>query len=296
MIAASPPESLAPGLRRLIAANPSPMTERGTNIYLLGTERVTVIDPGPALPGLVEAILAALPAGARIERILVTHSHLDHSPLARPLAVATGAPILGFGPSAAGRSPTMAALAAAGLAGGGEGVDTGFVPDATLADGTVLEVDGRPLTALWTPGHFGNHLAFAWGEALFTGDLVMGWASSLVSPPDGDMAAYMRSLGRLAAQGAKRLYPGHGAPVEDPAARIDWLAAHRRAREAAILAALGPEPQTLPAVTRAVYTDTPAPLLPAAERNVFAHLIDLVERNRAAARPELGTTAGFFRL
>jgi hydroxyacylglutathione hydrolase len=280
------PEPLAPGLRRLIAPNPSPMTERGTNTYLLGRGTLAVIDPGPAIPAHLEAILAALGPGERIGHILVTHSHLDHSPLARPLAEATGAPVLAFGPSTAGRSPAMAALAAAGL-GGGEGVDAGFAPDVTLADGAQVEADDWRLTALWTPGHFGNHLCFAAEGlaegAIFSGDHVMGWASSLISPPDGDMAAYMASLARLAAVPARRLYPGHGAPGEDPAGRIAELTAHRRAREAAIRAALTPEPRSLSAITAAVYTDVPAALRPAAERNALAHLLDLAARNIAAA-------------
>lgn len=290
------PEQLEPGLRRLIAPNPSPMTFQGTNTYLLGAGSVAVIDPGPAIPGHLAAILAALQPGERISHILVTHSHLDHSPLARPLAAATGAPILGFGPSSAGRSPAMAALAAAGGIGGGEGVDCDFVPDLAIADGETVAGAGWRLAAVWTPGHFGNHLCFVASGmaegAAFTGDHVMGWASSLVSPPDGDMAAYMRSLDRLGAEPASRFYPGHGEPVEDPAARIAWLAAHRRAREAAILASLGPEPLTIAAITAAVYIDTPAALRPAAERNVLAHLIDLVERNLATAdrRPGLAST------
>lgn len=282
-----PPEHLAPGLRRLIAPNPSPMTERGTNTYVLGEGTLAVIDPGPALPAHLEAVLAALGPGERVSHILVTHSHLDHSPLARPLSEATGAPILAFGPSGAGRSPAMEALAADGGIGGGEGVDTDFAPDVALADGTCVDGSGWRLTALWTPGHFGNHLCFAaegaGDGAVFTGDHVMGWASSLISPPDGDMAAYMTSLARLAEVPARRLYPGHGAPIEDPAARIAGLVAHRCAREAAIRAALTPAPQYLAEIAATVYTDVPAALRHAAERNALAHLVDLASRNLARA-------------
>jgi glyoxylase-like metal-dependent hydrolase (beta-lactamase superfamily II) len=271
------------------------MTLTGTNSYILGTGRVAVIDPGPADPGHLRAILGALGPGESVAAILVTHAHLDHSPLARPLARATGAPVHAFGDWLAGRSPVMQRLAQSGLAGGGEGVDHGFRPDLTLADGQVLDGDGWSVTAWHMPGHFGNHLCFAAGETIFTGDLVMGWASSLVSPPDGDLTDFMASCRRLATLPARRLLPGHGEPVEDPAGRIAWLIAHREAREAAILSRLDATPRPIGDITRAVYTDTPATLLPAAERNVFAHLVDLVCRNLAAADPEPGLDALFRR-
>lgn len=280
-------ERLAPGLRRVLAPNPSPMTFRGTNSYILGEGRVAVIDPGPAIPTHLEALLAALSPGETVSHILVTHSHLDHSPLARPLAEATGAPVLAFGDSAAGRRADLAALA--GL-GGGEGIDPGFAPDRTLCDGDTVEGDGWQVTALHTPGHMGNHLCFAWADALFTGDHVMGWASSMVSPPDGDLGAFMASLDRLAARPEQVLYPAHGAPVADGPARIAELRAHRRARETQILAALGNGPATPEELARAIYTDTPAALLPAATRNVLAHLIDLNDQLRAAPRGTMGVT------
>ncbi len=274
-------QRLCPGLRVVLAANPSAMTLHGTNSYLLGEGEVAVIDPGPADPAHLAALLAALGPGERVSHILVTHAHLDHSPLARPLAERTGAPVLAFGTAAAGRSAAMERLAAAGggaALGGGEGVDAGFVPDVALADGAVVEGAGWRLGALHTPGHFGNHLSFVWEDTVFAGDHVMGWASSLISPPDGDMGAYMASLDRLAALGARRLWSGHGDPVADPAARIAALAAHRREREAAILAALARGPADAATLARAVYTDTTAALMPAAARNVLAHLIDLAKR------------------
>lgn len=292
-------DRLAPGLRRVLAPNPSPMTFRGTNTYLVGHGQVAVIDPGPAAPGHLAAVLSALEPGERITHILVTHSHLDHSPLARPLAEATGAPICGFGPSDAGRSATMQALAKSGTIGGGEGVDPDFAPEIQLSDGASIEADGWRLSALWTPGHFGNHLCyraegFAEG-AVFSGDLVMGWASSLISPPDGDMEAYMRSLDRLATGLPRRLYPGHGAWVADAPSRIAWLARHRRAREAALLAALDTEPRAPGTLARTVYADVPAALLPAAERNALAHLIDLTERKLAIADRPHGLDTGYRR-
>ncbi len=271
------PLLLEEGLRLVLAPNPSPMTERGTNSYILGEGMVSVIDPGPDDPGHVAALMAALMPGERIARILVTHSHRDHSPAARMLAEASGAPILAFGDSAAGRSARMQALADQPI-GGGEGVDEGFAPDALLADGDLLDQGGRALKVLHTPGHFGNHLCFAWGKALFSGDQVMGWAPSLVSPPDGDLTDFMASLDRMEGLGAMRLYPGHGAPVADGLARIRALRDHRRGREAAILAAIGAGADTAQSITRAVYTDVPVALLPGAARNVLAHLIDLEGR------------------
>lgn len=271
------PETLRPGLRRLLAPNPSPMTFRGTNTYLVGTREVAVIDPGPSDPHHLAAILDAV-SSARVIAILVTHAHLDHSPLSRPLADATGAPVLAFGGPEAGRSAAMQRLASSGGIGGGEGVDHAFRPDATLRDGEAVDGDGWALRALHTPGHFGNHLAFAWGDILFTGDLVMGWASSLVSPPDGDLTDFMASLERIAGPGWAEFHPGHGAPVTAPADRVAALLAHRRARETSILDALADGPATPAHLAGRIYTDTPGALLPAAERNVLAHLIDLAER------------------
>ncbi len=274
-------QRLAPGLRVVLAPNPSPMTLNGTNSYILGEGRVAVIDPGPADPGHLAALLAGLAPGETVSHILVTHAHLDHSPLARPLAEATGAPVLAFGDASAGRSALMERLAAEGGIEGGEGVDAGFTPDIALADGAEIAGDGFRLTAIHTPGHFGNHLSFRWGDAVFCGDHVMGWSSSLVSPPDGDMGAYMASLARLAGLGARRLYSGHGDPVDDAAGRIAELAAHRRAREAAIRAALCEGPAGAADLARRIYTDTPPALLRAASRNVLAHLLDLTERKLA---------------
>ena len=272
---------IEPGVRLVLAPNPSPMTERGTNSWLLGRGAVTVLDPGPADPAHLQALLQALEPGERVARILVSHAHLDHSPLARPLAATTGAPVLAFGDARAGRSARMAGLS--GL-GGGEGVDAGFMPDETLPDGAVLTLEGDALTALHTPGHFGNHLCFLWGERLFSGDMVMGWAPSLVSPPDGDLTDFMESLDRLEALGPLRLFPGHGAPVMDGLSRIRALRAHRLSREAAILTALPAAGARLDALVAQVYADIPPQMHPAAARNLLAHLIDLDHRDRLRLR------------
>ncbi|MFU8883567.1 MAG: MBL fold metallo-hydrolase [Rhodobacterales bacterium] len=286
-------EEIAPRVRRILAPNPSAMTFRGTNTYLVGDKDLAVIDPGPLSRPHLAAILAAVEPGQRIRQILVTHAHIDHSPLSRDLADATDAPILAYGPAMAGRSAVMQQLAEHGLAGGGEGVDTGFAPDICLPDNAVITGEGWQLQALWTPGHFGNHLCFALDDILFTGDLVMGWASSLVSPPDGDLSDFMASCLRIKARKDRLYLPGHGAPVRNPMARMDWLISHRLAREAAILQALSKTPATAAELASAIYTDTPAPLLPAATRNVFAHLVDLTQKKRVAPQGHLSREATF---
>lgn len=270
--------TLEPGLRLVLAPNPSPMTERGTNTYLLGDGAVTVIDPGPEDPAHLAAIFAALAPGERVAQIVVTHAHLDHSPLARPLAQATGAAVHAFGDALAGRSARMEALTAEGFPPGAEGIDHAFAPDEILAHGEALEAGGRALRAVHTPGHLGNHLCLDWGEALFSGDHVMAWAPSLVSPPYGDLTDFMASLDRLEALGERRYYPGHGAPIADGRARTRELRAHRLGREAAIRAAVAAGDRSLEAITQTVYAGVPAALLPAAARNVLAHLIDLDTR------------------
>ncbi|MDW4548559.1 MBL fold metallo-hydrolase [Defluviimonas sp. D31] len=284
---------LEPGLRTVLAPNPSPMTLHGTNSYILGEGEVAVIDPGPADPAHLAALLAALSPGERVSHIFVTHAHLDHSPLARPLAEATGAPVLAYGDARSGRSALMERLAASGGLAGGEGVDTGFAPDIRLGDGEMVAGAEWTLQALHTPGHMGNHLCFAWQDAVFCGDHVMGWASSLVSPPDGDMGAYMTSLARLGAAGAQRFYSGHGDPIPDAPTRIAELAAHRRERETAIREALSQGAADAAILAAMIYTETPAPLMPAAMRNVFAHLIDLMERNIAAPEVDPGIDVRF---
>ncbi len=285
---------LEPGLRRLTAPNPSPMTFRGTNTYLLGEGEVAVIDPGPDHAGHLAAILGTLAPGERIGAILVTHSHRDHSPLARRLSRATGAPVMAAGPSDWGRSAVMARLATTGEIGGGEGVEPGFMPDVQILEGGEVTGDWGTIEVLETPGHMANHLGFSWQGALFTGDLVMGWSTSLVSPPDGDMGAFMASCRRLATRADRVYHPGHGDPVGEPQARIAELIAHRETRDAQILAALDhAAPATAADLARRIYTDLAPALLPAAERNVLAHLIDLADRNLVHPMGELTAATGF---
>ena len=276
-------------VRVVTAANPSPLTGPGTNSFLIGRGSVAVVDPGPDLPGHVEAILAAAGTG-RITHILVTHPHLDHSGAVPRLAAATGAPVLAFGPPDAGRSPMMDRLAASGQLASTEGIDHGFRPDVSLSDGAVVESDEWRIEALHTPGHMGCHLSFALGDRILCGDVVMDWTTTLISPPDGDVADYLRALDRLWARGARTLLPAHGGAVRDPAARLADLAAHRRARTAQILAALDRGPGRAADLAARIYDIAPA-LLPAATRNVLAHLVALADLGAVSADPQIAAHA-----
>ena len=285
-------QTIAPRVRRILAPNPSPMTYRGTNTYLVGQGGLAIIDPGPLDDAHLAAILKSV-GDNRVSHILVTHSHLDHSPLARPLADATGAPILAFGPSNAGRSSVMQSLALDGLAGGGEGVDVEFTPDVALEDGETIDGDGWEMGVIHTPGHMGNHIALSLDDSIFTGDLIMGWASSLVSPPDGDLDDFLASCHTLKARRPRVLYPAHGAPIDDPRSRIDWLIDHRNRRTQEIIATLQQGPQTATSLAQLIYHNAPPGLLHAATRNVFAHLISLHQAGRLSAKPSLQSDAVF---
>ena len=284
---------LQPSLRRIVAPNASPMTFRGTNTYLLGKRDIAVIDPGPPDQDHLDAILDAQTANQRISHIFVTHSHADHSPLALALAQTTGAKTYAFGPSKMGRAPIMERLS--GL-GGGEGIDESFMPDIALTDGEIVEGTSWSLKAHHTPGHLGNHLCFEWieGNAVFSGDTVMGWASSLVSPPDGHLTDFMNSLEKLAKISAETTYfPGHGDPIVEPLARIQALTEHRRDREGQILKQLEKGPQTISEMTADIYVDVDKSLHPAAERNLLAHLIDLAERGLVTCDGQFSAKASF---
>ena len=260
-------EPLEPGIARLLAANPSPFTFTGTQSYLVGEEEVVVIDPGPDLPAHVDAILAAL-GKRRLLAIACTHTHRDHSPASRPLAAATGAPIIG--------------CAALSLDGVGPRADASFDgdyrPDRVLEDGEAIEVDGLALTTVATPGHTSNHLCFAYRGALFTGDHVMGWSTSVVVPPDGDMGDYMASLDKLRARDDRIYYPAHGPAVEKPQQLVRGMMGHRLQRERQIVKRLKEGDRTVPEIVAAAYPGLDPRLVAAAGGSVTAHLLDLERR------------------
>ena len=262
-------ERPAPGIRRVLAGNPSPFTFTGTQTYIVGEGEVGVIDPGPDLPEHLDAILAAT-AGEKIAAILCTHTHRDHSPASRPLAAATGAPIVGCAPLALDDDGPRADAA----------FDFAYAPDRVLEDGEAAAGPGWRLTAVATPGHTSNHLCLALegSGALFTGDHVMGWSTTIVSPPDGDMAAYMRSLDLLLKRDDKIYFPAHGPAVEKPQSHVRALITHRRMREQQILRKLGEGEAHIPAMVESMYQGTDPRLFPAAGRSVLAHLVDLEAR------------------
>jgi len=282
-------------VRRVRAGNASAMTGSGTNSYIVGRGQVAVIDPGPDDPAHLTALLATLSPGEEVAAILVTHAHLDHTALVPRLAALTGAAVHAFGRAGDGRSALMQRLADDGLSPGGEGVDLDFAPDHRLPDGACLTIGGLTIEAIHTPGHMGGHLSFACDGVLFSGDHAMGWASSLISPPDGDMGAYMASLEKLAQRPWQRMLPGHGDEVAAAAVRLEQLAAHRRQREAEVLAEVTRSPGTAAQIAARVYHDTPPALLPAATRNVLAHLVDLAERNLCTPQGPISAKTTFGR-
>ncbi|WP_245894747.1 MBL fold metallo-hydrolase [Paracoccus indicus] len=259
---------------RILAPNPSPLTGPGTTTFLIGEDHVAVIDPGPDDDAHLEAIVAQ--GRGRIGHIFVTHAHLDHSQGAARLSQMTGAPVLAFGTATEGRSAINARLAASGMIHGGEGLDMDFTPDIRLQDDQQITTPDWSLRVLHTPGHAAGHLCLAWGDTIFCGDLVMGWSSTLISPPDGDLIDYFRSLDRLRQLSPARLLPTHGAPIQDPLPRIDELARHRRDRTAQIMTALHQAPDTAEGLARRLY-EVPEPLYPAAQRNILSHLIALTQ-------------------
>ncbi|MBV9555383.1 MAG: MBL fold metallo-hydrolase [Alphaproteobacteria bacterium] len=267
-------EPVAPGIRRIVARNPGPFTFRGTGTYVVGDGKVAVIDPGPDLPEHIEALMMDL-AGEEVTHILVTHTHRDHSPAAAAVKAETGAPTYGFGPHAGGRRGEAAVE---------EGGDWDFSPDVVVRDGDVIEGANWRFEAVHTPGHTSNHLCFALPAhgVLFSGDHVMGWSTSVIAPPDGDMAAYMASLDKLLHRGDTVYWPTHGPAITEPHAHVRAFLAHRREREAGILACLREGIGRIEQMVERLYVGLDPSLRRAAGRSVLAHLVDLAGRGIVA--------------
>ncbi|RYC31656.1 MBL fold metallo-hydrolase [Lichenibacterium minor] len=271
------PQQVSPLVRRLVANNGGPFTFTGTCTYVVGRGDVAVIDPGPADASHVAAIMAAV-AGETVRHILVTHTHRDHAPAAALLKAATGAEVIGC-PKRAARAadPSLPAIDAA--------FDLRYCPDRVLAEGDAVEGTGWRLVAVETPGHTSDHLAFALPAeaALFSGDHVMAWSTTVVAPPDGSMRAYMASLRKLQGRGETVFWPGHGGPVRNPRAFVKALVLHRQMREAAILRRVAAGDGTVPALVASLYRDLAPSLRAAAGLSVLAHLVDLAADGQVAA-------------
>ena len=258
-------EPVEAGIARVLAHNPSAFTFTGTQTYLIGETELAVVDPGPDLPDHVDALEAAI-AGRRVVAIMCTHTHRDHSPASRPLADRVGAPIIGCAPLA---------MKGTGLE---AGFDPDYVPDRVLADGEALQINGEDVVAVATPGHTSNHLCFAYRGALLTGDHVMGWSTTVVIPPDGDMAAYMASLDKLRQREDRIYYPAHGPAVTRPQQYVRSLIGHRLQRERQILTLVREQPRDVPDIVSASYPSLDQRLVLAAGASVLAHLMDLQRR------------------
>jgi glyoxylase-like metal-dependent hydrolase (beta-lactamase superfamily II) len=260
-------ETLEPGIARVLAHNPSAFTYYGTQTYLVGTDELAVVDPGPDLPEHLQALRRAI-GDRRVVAIMCTHTHRDHSPAARPLSKATGAPIVGCPPLALESVGPRADAA----------FDGDYSPDRILQDGDSIDVDGLTITAVATPGHTSNHLCFAVGDALLTGDHVMGWSTTVVVPPDGEMAEYMASLDKLRQRQDRVYYPAHGPAVTNPQQYVRGLMGHRMQREKQILRLVGEKARDIPDIVANAYPGLDPRLLNAAGGSVLAHLLDLEKR------------------
>lgn len=276
-------EQIEPLVRRVLAPNPSPFTYTGTQTYIVGLgDGCAVIDPGPNEPAHLAALEAAI-GDEHVCAIMCTHTHRDHSPASRPLARRTGAPIVGCAPLSFDTAGPRA----------DEGFDPDYAPDRVLADGEAMTGPGWTLTAVATPGHVSNHLCFALEEsgALFSGDHVMGWSTSVVVPPDGDMGDYMNSLQLLHERDDRVLYPAHGPAVTKPRQLVRSMIGHRRQRENQILRLLGEERQEVAALVPQMYKGLDPKLIKAAALSVTAHLIDLERRGLVARSEDIWQTS-----
>ncbi len=269
------PVTVSPLIRRVLAPNPGPFTNTGTGVYLIGADgAVAVVDPGPLIAEHLSALKAAI-GSRRLSHILITHSHRDHSPAAAPLKAWSGATVYGL-PDHAAPSTEEGAV--------DEAHDHDFVPDVLVHDGMRIAGEGFSFECVATPGHTANHVCYALAEekALFSGDHVMGWSTSVVAPPDGDMGQYIASLEKLLGRDERILYPTHGLPIADPKARLQTLIGHRRMREAQILESLAEGESSVAELTARIYPGIGAGLARAAAQQVQAHLLYLAQRDRVA--------------
>jgi len=281
---------VAPGVRRLVAPNPGPMTDHGTNTYIVGRGDVAVIDPGPESPDHLQALLDELAReGERVSHILITHTHLDHCAGLAALKDATGALTAGFGSVGLRQSDTLGP-------GGRSFADGSFAPDIPLRDGDMLSGEGWEINALYMPGHAPDHLCFDYApaRALFSGDHVMGWNTSVIAPPEGHMGVYLDSLQRLLTHDHHAYLPGHGGSVDQPQRLVKSFIMHRRWRENEILNVMHGGAQSVPAITARVYAGLPEHLERAAQLSVLAHLERLVENGRAQASGPVSLDATFW--
>ncbi|TYC52811.1 MBL fold metallo-hydrolase [Rhodobacterales bacterium] len=280
---------ILPGVRRLTAGNAGPFTFHGTNTYLIGTRRVVAVDPGPADEQHIATILKEVD-GASLEAILVTHTHMDHSPGARLLKARTGAPIVGCGVHEAARELLDGEINPLDSSG-----DRDHQPDRQLQDGDIFKAADVTFETVATPGHTMNHLSFAIQEenALLSADHVMGWSTSIVAPPDGSMRHYMASLDKLLERAETVYLPGHGGLIRDAQAYVRDLKEHRLGRETAILSKLADGPRRIPEIVKDLYADVDPRLHPAAGLSVFAHLEDLASRGIVDAKPAIMLNAAF---
>ncbi len=279
-------DRVAPGVRRVIANNPGPYTYTGSGTYIIGEGDIAVIDPGPNDDAHLEALMKTID-GERVTHILITHTHLDHCGLAMKFAAATGAPLIGFGAHPV-RDKKHDAPAL------DEGADYSYAPDETIGDGAVIEGPNWRIEAVHTPGHLSNHLCFALPDqkALFTGDHMMGWATTVVAPPDGDMSAYIQSLDKLLAREDEIYFPTHGAPIHNPKRFVRAVKTHRLMRDAQIIEQLKRGRDNIKDITAALYADVDKRLHGAAALNVLAHLIRLVRNGSVVCdgEPDIKST------
>ena len=261
----------------ILAPNPSPMTFKGTNTYVVGDNELAIIDPGPISDVHFANIIEVI-ANRPVKFIFLTHSHIDHSPLAKQISNQLGTETYAFGPSGSGLSEIMLNLIAEGYESSGEGIDDDFHPDHLVKDGDFFMLNNEKITAIYTPGHMGNHVCYQYNKLLFSGDHIMDWATSMVSPPYGDLTQFMDSCRMLQTKQFDLFLPGHGEPVKNPSERLNFIIRHRLDREEQIILTIKNKPMTAMEITKKVYTEIDHRLIPAATRNVLAHLIDLKKR------------------